>query len=198
MRYVTEKDPCSSATPILNKSSARHSSWTWWKSCKICFPWRHHLVSLWRLILFSKLWNSNQPEIQNPVGRGGECKVKVTNLSPNLRNVAPPQLHEIERREGTPDQIFRLWKRCWDRWKSGAENSRDRRWICRQVQKKYHAPPIDSGFCLHHNSVAAECFRALFSDVIDPPTVRSSWKAATLSVFHTAVFPRKISPKVRE
>ena len=23
-----------------------------WKSCKICFPWRHQLVSLWRLIPF--------------------------------------------------------------------------------------------------------------------------------------------------
>ena len=39
---------------------------------------------------------------------------------------------------------------------------------------------------------------ALFSDVIKPPAVRSSWKSATLSVFHTAVFSRKVSPQVRE
>ena len=42
---------------------------------------------------------ASNPEIQCPVSRSGECKVKVTNLSPNLRNVAPPPLHEIERRE---------------------------------------------------------------------------------------------------
>lgn len=132
---------------------------------------------------------TNLPIIAMSVG-GGECKVKVTNLSPNLKNVAPPPLHERER-TGTPDQIFRLW-RCWNRWKSGAEIGDE---YAVKYKKNYQPRLPTVNFVLHTTLLPT----TIWCPFQWCQTMRSK-KLMEISNFvrlsHRCIFQK--SPKVRE